>query len=266
MPTKTPRKWRAEEILALLRTKHSGQEWALATEVPNATGFDKTRSCDALAMSLWPSKGLHLHGYEIKVSRNDWLTEMQDVSKAAAFARYCHYWWIAAPSNVVKLEELPADWGLVCPTNSDNLRVKKPATLTTPEPPDVQLLAGVFRACARMPSALATQRAYDDGRRDAKKHHDEPTKRILEDAGNASKRELERLRQRVERFERRAGVDISNDFDGLQAQVVKELWRFDPVSLQRRLHALNDDLQKAAAMTAKAADAICLDAECEAKA
>jgi hypothetical protein len=47
-------------------------------------------------MSLWPSRGIELHGIEIKVSRNDWLKELGDPAKADEIARFCDRWWVAA--------------------------------------------------------------------------------------------------------------------------------------------------------------------------
>src|SRR5690606_35500940 len=90
-----------------MRCKYGGQEWACLFNVANGTGMNCNRRADAIAMSLWPSRGLTLHGHEIKVARSDWLREIQDVSKAEAFAKHCHYWWIVAPKCTVKLEELP---------------------------------------------------------------------------------------------------------------------------------------------------------------
>ena len=46
-------------------------------------------SGDAVIMSLWPSRGLELHGVEIKVSRADWKREAADPAKAEAIAAYC---------------------------------------------------------------------------------------------------------------------------------------------------------------------------------
>jgi len=64
-------------------------------------------------MSLWPSRGLELHGVEIKVSRSDWRREAADPAKAEAVARYCDRWWIhTAPGVVGDVSELPPAWGL----------------------------------------------------------------------------------------------------------------------------------------------------------
>lgn len=62
----------AADIEAALARIYSQPEWAILFDVGNATGGRATRRADAVAMSLWPSRGLELYGFEIKVSRADW--------------------------------------------------------------------------------------------------------------------------------------------------------------------------------------------------
>lgn len=200
----------ASDMYELLHARYSGPEWAFVGGVPNGTGMAKTRTADGLAMSLWPSKGLHLHGFEIKVNRSDWFKEIQDVSKAAAFSLHCHYWWIAAPAGVVKAEEMPADWGLLVPAPK-GLRVKKAATFKpTPLPPSYALLAGIFRACLR--SSVNEQRirkARDEGWRQGQKYaEDSHERRASANAGMANQQH-EALKKAVADFEAASGVHIS---------------------------------------------------------
>lgn len=106
-------------ILDLLRDRHASTgnggagEWAFMPQVRNAAGFDASRTLDALALHLWPSRGLVLHGYEVKTSRSDFLREIKDPAKAEAFCRLVEFFWIVAPKGVVKKGELPTTWGLI---------------------------------------------------------------------------------------------------------------------------------------------------------
>lgn len=100
------------EVKAILKAHHAKSEWAILFEVANATGAGGNRYADAIAMGLWPSRGLHIHGYEIKVSRSDWLKELKNPCKADEIGKFCDYWWIVAPVGIVKEEELPETWGL----------------------------------------------------------------------------------------------------------------------------------------------------------
>jgi hypothetical protein len=88
-------------------------EYAIMWEVGDATGARHTRFADAVIMSLWPSRGLELHGVEIKVSRSDWRREAADPKKAETIARFCDRWYVhTAPNVVYDLAELPPAWGL----------------------------------------------------------------------------------------------------------------------------------------------------------
>lgn len=103
----------AASIRSAMSARWAPPEWALMWEVRESTGSVGGRSADAVMMSLWPSRGLEIHGVEIKVSRSDWRREAADPSKAEAVAQYCDRWWVhAAPGVVPDLSELPPAWGL----------------------------------------------------------------------------------------------------------------------------------------------------------
>lgn len=108
------------EVIELLRRKHAkvgnggAGEYAFLTHVRNAAGFDATRTLDALTLSLWPSRGMELHGYEIKCSRADWLREKADPSKAETFIRRLdRFSLVVTDATYVAEGELPPDWGLI---------------------------------------------------------------------------------------------------------------------------------------------------------
>jgi hypothetical protein len=104
---------RSSDIYAALRLRYCAPEWALMFEVANGTGSNIRRYADAVAMNLFPSRGLELHGFEIKVSRCDWQRELKNPDKAETIFRYCDRWWIAAPEGIVDKAELPTTWGLL---------------------------------------------------------------------------------------------------------------------------------------------------------
>lgn len=197
-------------LIEALRRKYGGSDYAFVAHVPNATGSAKSRTADGLAMSLWPSKGLLLNGFECKISRSDWLSELQDPTKACAFERYCHYWWIVAPASVVKIEEMPANWGWMSPSEG-GLRVKKGATLNnSPEPIGYELIAGIFRACARQsPAEKEILAAYHRGRDDAYKEEKQRSKPPQSDSeARANKMLLDTLKRDIEKFEKASGLQI----------------------------------------------------------
>lgn len=100
------------EINAALRTRFCAPEWALLFNVGDATGAGQRRWADAVAMNLYPSRGLEIHGFEVKASRSDWLRELKQPGKSAPVQRFCDRWWIVAPPGTVAAGELPPTWGL----------------------------------------------------------------------------------------------------------------------------------------------------------
>lgn len=127
LPPSRPARYTAADVRAALMNRYRAPEWACFFEVANSTGAGATRSADAIAMSLYPSRGLRLHGFEIKVSRSDWLRELKEPDKSVAIQRFCDHWWIVTPPEIVREEELPPTWGhLVLKGNGFNCAAKAP--------------------------------------------------------------------------------------------------------------------------------------------
>lgn len=134
------------EMIKALRRHFCGPSYALLTGVTNGTGRNNTNEADAIAMSIWPSRGLYLIGIEIKVSRSDWLRELKNPAKAESIARYCDQWCIAAGSeSIVQISELPKPWGLLVPGPGGNLKVAKAPAQIRAKAIDKRFLAAVFR-------------------------------------------------------------------------------------------------------------------------
>lgn len=99
-------------VYRALRERYCAPQYALFYEVANGTGSNIRRYCDALAMSLFPSRGLHMHGFEVKVSRSDWKRELDQPHKAEeGIFKYCDHWWIVTPPGIIQGDELPPTWG-----------------------------------------------------------------------------------------------------------------------------------------------------------
>lgn len=73
--------WTAAGLLTLLAKRYPDPEYALLTQVADQTGW-RSRIADAVAIGCWKSRGLYIHGFEIKVSRSDWLFERKHPEKA----------------------------------------------------------------------------------------------------------------------------------------------------------------------------------------
>ena len=159
-PDPEPRKWTEGDVLAALRRRYSeshgnGDRWAFATHVRCGAGFGpqwgagQLRTADAVAMDLWPSKGLEIHGHEVKVSRSDWLAELKQPDKCEPVKRYCDRWWlVVADRAIVKGGELPEGWGLMV-VSGDSTRVVVKAPKLSPDSVTKDFMAPFLRAAVK---------------------------------------------------------------------------------------------------------------------
>jgi hypothetical protein len=192
-----------------VRKRFSAPEWGLLWEVPNGTGARKGRTLDALAMSVWPSRGLELHGLELKISRSDLTRELRTPDKADAVGAYCDRFWIVCPNGLATPEDMPPAWGLLLATPK-TLRVAKEAEKLEPKEIDRGFLASLFRqmnkVCADYVHRSEIAGDLEAARLDA---HESALLHLDSDAARNS-RELDALRETVKTFEEAAGVEIES--------------------------------------------------------
>lgn len=178
--------------------------YAILYEVGNATGMGCNRHCDALVMSLWPSRGIHLSGFEFKASRSDWLKEHADPAKADAIQRYCDYWWLAvADKDIIKEGELPENWGLMYLDSRGSLTTHKPAPKLLPVPMDRDMLAAIMRRAAE-PVANVSQNEI----RLARVVGLQEGRQSVESELKKTKEKLLELQQKIHQFEHASGIDL----------------------------------------------------------
>ena len=107
------------DMLDLLSTKFgrrfgNGVRYATAEHVRSAAGqLSRNRIIDFMAQDTWDSGRQAIHGFEVKVSRSDWLTELRDPDKSEAFRPYMNYWWLVAADKTIVRDDLPQGWGLM---------------------------------------------------------------------------------------------------------------------------------------------------------
>jgi hypothetical protein len=164
------------DMTHFLSKRYCAPHYAFLAQVRNGTGFQRrtTRTADALAMSLWPSRGIHLNGFEIKVSLSDFRSEVKNPEKAEDIAQHCHFWWICAPNiKVAPLELMPANWGLlVLDDAGEKLEVAKdPVFNPHALPPDWLMFASIMRnageSCVPLSSLDNWKETYEKNRRES---------------------------------------------------------------------------------------------------
>lgn len=139
---------RASDVRAAIAAAYRQPEWATFFEVADGTGAAKRRSADAVTVNMWPSRGLTINGFEIKVDRSDWRRELADPEKAESIAQYCEFWWVAAPKGLIDPATLPKGWGLTEVDDKGALRIKVQAAERKAKEPTRAFFAALCRAKA----------------------------------------------------------------------------------------------------------------------
>lgn len=137
---------KTKELLRLLSDTYPPFDSAFIPEFRGGTGWACEQRVDAIAMHLWPSRGLELIGYELKVSRNDWIHEMKNPYKCQFMKKFCDKWYLVVSDlSIVKYaEELPPDWGLKF-VEKGEIKTLIEAKKLSPIPIDRIFLASLMR-------------------------------------------------------------------------------------------------------------------------
>jgi hypothetical protein len=118
-------------LIKLLAERHKDD--VFIAECKNGSSYgDRLLKMDGWAMrKSWAHPCVS--GYEVKVSRADFLGD----KKWPGYLKYCNEFYFVSPPDIIKLEELGADVGLLyCSANGGRLYTKKKApfrNLTIPE-------------------------------------------------------------------------------------------------------------------------------------
>lgn len=248
-PAKAPAKiWTALELERALRVRFSAPEYAFLAQVRSGTGANFARTCDGLAMGVWPSRGLTLLGFEIKASRQDWIKELREPAKAERFCRFCDRWYlVVSDEKIVQPGELPATWGLMAPKNG-RLTIRTEAPPLSPEPISRTFLASLMRhlndaspleTALKQEATRAYQQGLAAGRAEAGRPHEMELRRVTS--------ELSLLRSDVDQFEAASGVKIHRYQGQRVGAAVKWALGGGLTQAQREYLRLRDQLRALAA-------------------
>lgn len=246
----------ASDIRAAMAKSWAAPEWAIMWEVGEGTGARSGRFADAVMMSLWPSRGLELHGVEIKVSRSDWKREAADPSKAEAVAKYCDRWWIHTPPGVVSdLSELPPMWGL---REFDGAKWK---TIREAEKTEAVQISRHFLAAMLRRADGVMKSLMDEAMREAREAQfaeiEEQRKRFRSEVDRAVERQTEKLRrasENVAAFEAAFGASatawgLKHARLGAAARALVDCGDHGFGDMAKRLRKAADEIEAIAAMS-----------------
>lgn len=240
----------SSDIRLAMSKRWAAPEYAIMWEVSNATGGAAKRYADAVIMSLWPSRGLELHGVEIKISRSDWKREAADPSKAEAIARFCDRWYVhTTPGVVDDLSDLPPAWGLR-EFDGRSWRTIREAAKNEPEAMTRPFLAALLRRADDMMRLMineATREARDRASQEIIKLR-ETRNREIEEAAERRTASINAKAKNIEAFEAAFGEGslvnwgIDHAALGRAARVLSECGSHGYTPLAARLRAAADEI------------------------
>lgn len=126
-------------------TYSGGQKFIGLTQLRADAGWD-VQTGDVVIMGAWGSTNHDIQGFEVKISRSDWLNEVKKQGKNDEIKQYCdRFWLVIADENMVKDGELPEDWGMMV-VSGTGLKVVKKAPKLDPKPVTKGFVAMMLRS------------------------------------------------------------------------------------------------------------------------
>jgi hypothetical protein len=200
---------RTSDVNAALRARFCSPEWALFFEVGDATGAQHRRWADAVAMNLYPSRGLEIQGFEVKVSRSDWTKELKSPDKSAPVQQYCDRWWIVTPAGIIKDGELPPTWGHYEVSPGGKIRQVVAAPKLESVPVSRAFVASMMRRASTADEEVINSLVHAKVEEARTRDHATIEREIA-----SRTRHLEDLKEQVKEFEKASGIKIGERWLG----------------------------------------------------
>jgi hypothetical protein len=155
---------KSEEIIKSLERHFSDKrQWATFKELRVGTGYRITHTykghepnnpeqrIDFWAMNCYQSKKFEKIAFEIKVSRSDFLNEINNPEKRQRALLLSNRFYFAAPKGLIGLEEIPVECGLVEFGEGEVIRYwTKHAPWREAQEPSWSFLASLARRIAKL--------------------------------------------------------------------------------------------------------------------
>lgn len=244
----------ADQVMALLRKRYDAPAWVFLEEVRNGTGYRSVvRTADGIAMGLWPSRGMEIHGVEVKVRRDDIVKELRNPEKAAAIMKYCDRWWLVlGDESLIEPNELPPTWGLMVVRGKTQLRVVVNAPQLEPSPLDRGFMASMLR---NFEKKYVSRRAYETLQGDIDRQIHKGIEERVESALNAERKrresrlsyleqEVAKYRELMEEFQKRSGVHLAQYNLGSIVDAMQIVHSGNTDMQEARLRGLCKDLRR----------------------
>jgi hypothetical protein len=194
----------SSDICEALRKKYIQPEWSIFFEVANGTGSNVRRHADALAMNMYPSRGLTILGFEIKVSHGDLVRELMNPDKAEEIAQYCNEWWLVVSEGVIReTDDIPRPWG-VMEFKDGAFKITKKAEPLNPKPVTKSFMAAVIRSAGKI-----DENTIRKAREEAYRKAMEAAELNFENRRDHATKELKMLTEKINEFEKITGKEFN---------------------------------------------------------
>lgn len=231
-----------EKILDLLRVRYAAPAYAFLPQVRSGTGYmSGVRTADGLAMSLWPSRGLELIGFEVKSYRSDWLSELKSPEKAEEICQFCGRWYVVAGNaKIVDKGELPPKWGLIVVKKGRLYTEVKADPFDDVQPLDLPMVCAILR---RVTEIAVPQVKIDAAWEKGFKAADEGAKEKAKHDDKYRKQKIEHLEEMIRDFEKASGVKVDG-WDGAKeiGQAVKLVLDNEHTHLKAQLSRFRENI------------------------
>lgn len=164
------------------------------------------RRADAVHVGLWSSRGAgHVDVCELKISRADWLRELEKPEKAEAWWPYCDAFWLVVPTaDIVKEGELPRGWGLMTPGG----RGRRFKVLVQPEERKAEITVGLLITLLKNTETTRTNALQRQQQELSRKFY-EQERQAQRQRGMFNEKDKRRL-ELMDRLEKALGTDLSD--------------------------------------------------------
>jgi hypothetical protein len=231
----------AKDMEQYLANRYLNPQWVFLPQVRSSTG-SADRIADGMAFNMYRSTGYEILGFEIKVSRSDWLSELKDMGKSNELMSYCDKWYlVVSDASIVKEGELPKNWGLLVLSNGE-LKQKVRPTPQVPVKMPLEFVASLLRRnndeMDRLKYKYVLKESIKDEIERARKSGYEDGRGYN---GKRTEEELERVRGVLQAFEESSGIDLSRWISTAKA---KEIGRYVKLTMNLHEATIESDIRR----------------------
>ncbi len=200
----------SKDMEGYLAERYHYPEWVFLSQVRSSTG-SADRIADGMAFNMYRSTGYTIVGFEIKVSRSDWLSELKSMSKSNEIMSYCDTWYLVVSDvKIVQEGELPKNWGLLVLKDGKLIQKVRPIFQKSVDMP-ISFVASILR---RSGDEVERIRTHYVKKEDIASEIEQAKKRGYEEArgysGRQTEESLKTLRENVSEFEKASGTTLES--------------------------------------------------------